>query len=93
MDVPRIGVMLISAAARLNEKAVLMRSRESHVKDSGESPNDPKLSDRRSGRGTCMVGGKVVVEAGAVTAEPVRCSAWLGVSGRIGVGAGGGNLG
>ena len=25
-------------------------------------------------------------KAGAVTAAPVRCSAWLGVSGRIGVG-------
>ena len=49
-----------------------------------KSPNDPKLSDRRSGRGTCMAGGKAAVEAGAVTAEPVRCSAWLGVAG-IGV--------
>lgn len=25
-----------------------------------------------------MVGGKAAVEAGAVNAEPVRCSAWLG---------------
>ena len=49
------------------------------------TPNEPKLSDRRSGRGTCMVGGKAVVEAGAVTAEPVRCSAWLGDVGRLGI--------
>ena len=31
-----------------------------------------------------MVGGKVAVEAGAVTHGAVRCSAWLGVSGFIG---------
>ena len=47
-------------------------------------PNDPKLSDGRGWRGPCMAGGKVAAEAGAVTAAPVRCSAWLGVSGRIG---------
>ncbi len=29
-------------------------------------------------RGTCMVGGKAAVEAGAVTHGAVRCSAWLG---------------
>ena len=46
----------------------------------GESPNDPKLSDRGARRGTCMVGGKAAVEAGAVTCGAVRCSAWLGVA-------------
>ena len=42
------------------------------------TPNDPKLSDSGVRRGTCMVGGKAVVEAGAVTHGAVRCSAWLG---------------
>ena len=41
-------------------------------------PNDPKLSDRGVRRGTCPVGGKAAVEAGAVTHGAVRCSAWLG---------------
>jgi len=44
-----------------------------------ESPNDLKPSDRGARRGTCTVGGKAVVEAGAVTCGAVRCSAWLGV--------------
>ena len=44
------------------------------------SANDPKLSDRGVRRGTCMVGGKAVAEAGAVTHGAVRCSAWLGVA-------------
>ena len=43
------------------------------------TPNDPKLSDCGVRRGTCMVGGKAAVEAGAVTHGAVRCSAWLGV--------------
>ena len=43
-------------------------------------PNDPKLSDSGVRRGTCMVGGKAVAEAGAVTHGAVRCSAWLGVA-------------
>ena len=43
-------------------------------------PNDPKLSDSGVRRGTCMVGGKVAAEAGAVTHGAVRCSAWLGVA-------------
>ena len=42
------------------------------------APNDPKLSDRGARRGTCTVGGKAAVEAGAVTCGAVRCSAWLG---------------
>ena len=42
------------------------------------TPNDPKLSDRGVRRGTCTVGGKAAVEAGAVTHGAVRCSAWLG---------------
>ena len=44
------------------------------------TPNDPKLSDRGARRGTCTVGGKAAVEAGAVTCGAVRCSAWLGDS-------------
>ena len=48
-----------------------------------ETPNDPKLSDGGGWRGPCMAGGKVAAEARAVTAVAVRCSAWLGVSGRI----------
>ena len=43
-----------------------------------ESPNDLKLSDSGVRRGTCAVGGKAAVEAGAVTHGAVRCSAWLG---------------
>ena len=50
-----------------------------------ERPNDPKLSDGGGWRGPCMAGGKVAAEARAVTAVAVRCSAWLGVSGLIGV--------
>src|SRR5262249_53582282 len=50
------------------------------------SPNDRKLSDTPERRGTCVVGGKAAVEAGAVTRRCVRCSAWLGVAGFIGVG-------
>jgi len=42
--------------------------------------NDLKLSDSGVRRGTCMVGGKAAVEAGAVTHGAVRCSAWLGVA-------------
>ena len=40
--------------------------------------NDPKLSDTPERRGTCAVGGRAAVEAGAVTRRRVRCSAWLG---------------
>ena len=48
------------------------------------SPNDPKLSDRRSGRGTCRwVERWGWSAAGAVTSEPVRCSAWFGDVGFI----------
>lgn len=50
-----------------------------------ETPNDSKLSDSRVRRGTCMVGGNVAVEAGAVTHGVVRSSAWLGVIGCVGV--------
>ncbi len=45
-----------------------------------KTPNDNKLSDSGVRRGTCMVGGKAAVEAGAVTHGAVRCSAWLGVT-------------
>ncbi|MEJ7606670.1 MAG: hypothetical protein WKF37_10470 [Bryobacteraceae bacterium] len=34
--------------------------------DAPKSPNDPKLSDSGVRRGTCTVGGKAAVEAGAV---------------------------
>ena len=44
------------------------------------TPNDPKLSDGGGWRGPCMAGGKAAAEARAVTATPVRCSAWLGAS-------------
>jgi len=46
------------------------------------TPNDPKLSDRRSWRALCAVGVALLVctEAQGMTAEPVRCSAWLGVA-------------
>ena len=47
-------------------------------------PNDPKLSDGGGWRGGCAVGERRRQEAAAVTAVAVRCSAWLGVSGRIG---------
>ena len=46
------------------------------------TPNDPKLSHGRSWRGTCVavVAAWWVAGACAVTAEPVGCSAWLGVA-------------
>jgi hypothetical protein len=49
------------------------------------TPNDPKLSDRRSWRGLCAAGVALLVgmEAQAVTAEPVRCSAWFGIAGSL----------
>ena len=37
-----------------------------------EAPNDLKLSDSGGRRGTCTVGGKAAVEAGAVTHGAVR---------------------
>ena len=44
------------------------------------TPNDPKLSHGPRWRGPCMAGGEGGgPEAGAVTARPVGCSAWLGV--------------
>ena len=50
-----------------------------------QSPNDLKLSDRRSGRGTCRWAERGRWSAaGAVTAQPVRCSAWFGDVGFIG---------
>ena len=48
-----------------------------------QTANDPKLSDRGVRRGTCMAGGKVAAEAGAVTHGAVRCSAWLGACGAL----------
>ena len=47
-----------------------------------KTPNDPKLSDGGGWRAGCTVGGKAAAEAASVTAGAVRCSAWLGVSGR-----------
>ena len=45
------------------------------------TPNDLKLSHGPRWRGPCMVGGEGGgPEAGAVTARPVGCSAWLGVA-------------
>ena len=45
-----------------------------------KTPNDPKLSYGPRWRGPCMAGGEGGgQEAGAVTARPVGCSAWLGV--------------
>ena len=44
------------------------------------TPNEPKLSHGPRWRGPCMAGGEGGgPEAGAVTASPVGCSAWLGV--------------
>ena len=51
-----------------------------HRFDARMTPNDLKLSDSGVRRGTCTVGGKAAVEAGAVTHGAVRCSAWLGVA-------------
>ena len=51
-----------------------------------ESPNDPKLSDGRGWRDRCVAGERRRQEAAGVTAAPVRCSAWLGVDVRFGVG-------
>ena len=66
------------------------------------TPNDPKLSDGRGWRDGCWVRRRGEVELGkdaartrrvesqiaaSVTAAPVRCSAWLGVDVRFGVGA------
>ena len=48
--------------------------------------NDLKLSDGRGWRDRCVVGERRRQEAAGVTAAPVRCSAWLGVSGLFGVG-------
>ena len=66
--------MLERNARRHREKTYEIASQMPAV----QAPNDPKLSDRGVRRGTCMVGGKAAVEAGAVTHGAVRCSAWLG---------------
>ena len=50
------------------------------IHDARTSPNDPKLSDGRSGRAGCMAGERWRLEAASVTAERVRCSVWLGVA-------------
>jgi hypothetical protein len=42
--------------------------------------NDRKPSDGRGSRDRCVVGERRRQEAAGVTAAPVRCSAWLGVS-------------
>ena len=42
-----------------------------------EAPNDPKLSDSRSWRAGCVAGERRRQEAASMTAERVRCSAWL----------------
>lgn len=52
-----------------------------------DSPNDPKLSDRRSWRGACVAAATWWLAAGTVTAEPVRWSAWLGVADELEKGA------
>ena len=49
------------------------------IKKDVATPNEPKLSDGPGWRGPCLAEGKVAAEARAVTARPVRCSAWLGV--------------
>lgn len=50
-----------------------------------KAPNDPKLSDWPRWRGPCTAGGEGGgQEAGAVTARPVRRSAWLGDGGSSG---------
>ena len=47
-----------------------------------EWPNEPKLSHGPRWRGPCMAGGEGGgPEAGAVTARPVGCNAWLGLFG------------
>ena len=48
-----------------------------------KGPNDPKLSDREARHDCCMVGERRRPEAASVMRGAVRCSAWLGASGRI----------
>ena len=79
MQAVRLGIIMIELG-RGQELWCLIRGRRV------VTPNDPKLSDRRSWRGLCAVGVALLVgmEAQAVTAELVRCSALLGVAGLIG---------
>ena len=65
--------------------AQVHKFKSSISRETQKTPNDPKLSDRRSWRGLCAVGVALLVgmEAQAVTAEPVRWSAWLGVAGLL----------
>src|SRR5436190_18472506 len=56
----------------------------SHVKFS-ISLTTPSSATAECGAAPAWLGGKAAAEAGAVTHGAVRCSAWLGVSGRIGV--------
>ncbi len=77
--VARCRLKLVEAVRRndaLCDPGKFVRSHNVRAK----SPNDRKLSDTPERRGACMVGGKAVVEAGAVTRRRVRCSAWLGAS-------------
>ena len=57
---------------------------EGYILGSGaRTPNDPKLSDCGARRAGCVVGERRWPEAASVTRGAVRCSAWLGDSGRF----------
>ena len=69
----------LEGASQAVRPASLSRVTPCHFSASPFQPlNDPKLSDSGVRRGTCMLVGKAVMEAGAVTHGAVRCGAWLG---------------
>lgn len=53
------------------------------MSDCVSGPNDRKLSDCGGWRAGCVEVARRRLEAASVTAGAVRCSAWLGVSGRM----------
>jgi hypothetical protein len=79
VKVPRGEVTVSSAACA--EKPKQTRQKAMAANERMAKSLRPQLSDRGVRRGTCIAGGKVAAEAGAVTRRRVRCGAWLGVSG------------
>ena len=81
-EVGRLPVELPISVEKGNQFVEVIKcgSANVHCGRGEETPNDPKPSDRGVRRGTCMVGEKAAVEAGAVTHGAVRCSALLVVS-------------
>ena len=81
-EVGRLPVELPISVEKGNQFVEVIKcgSANVHCGRREETPNDPKPSNRGVRRGTCMVGEKAAMEAGAVMHGAVRCSALLVIS-------------